>query len=107
MQKVVAGLQRDNGVLKKRIADLETQGREKVAKQYAKVKKKAIGASSVSTKQRSNTVGAQDAGYNDGGGDATFGIDVGFDDGDEPRARSNTENPMARHRSGTAKNAHV
>ena len=106
MQKVVAGLQRDNGVLKKRIADLETQGREKVAKQYSKVKKKAIGASSVSTKQRSNTVGAQDAGYDDGGGDATFGIDVGFDDGDEPRARSNTENPM-RHRSGTAKNAHV
>ncbi|KAH8060947.1 calcium ion binding protein [Aureococcus anophagefferens] len=108
MQKVVAGLQRDNGVLKKRIADLETQGREKVAKQYSKVKKKAIGSTvaQLSKKQLSN-VGAQDAGYDDGGGDATFGIDVGFDDGDEPRARSNTENPMARHRSGTQKNAHV
>ena len=99
-------------MLKKRIADLETQGREKVAKQYAKVKKKAIGSTvaQLSKKQLSN-VGAQDAGYDDGGGDATFGIDVGFDDGDEPRARSNTENPMARHRSGTAnplaKNAHV
>ena len=112
MRKVVAGLQRDNGALKKRIADLEMQGREKVAKQHAKVKKKAIGSTvaQLSKKQLSN-VGAQDAGYDDGGGDATFGIDVGFDDGDEPRARSNTENPMARHRSGTAnpiaKNAHV